>query len=283
MIAVRRVLHRFGSCPIKLKFLRSTVLVNLMFSACLVACTTNASQSDGGTDRITSSDESAGSKRATVRLELAMAYFSRGQYTTALDEVKLAIQAEPNMAPAYNLRGLIYAALGDTGVAEESFQRALQINPRDGDTMHNLGWFLCQQRRYPDATTYFARALEQPQYAAVSRTLLARGVCEARAGQWPEAELTLKRAYDIEPGNAAIAVNLAQVFYQRGEFDRARFYVRRVNSAADQANAQTLWLAARIEKKLGNSQGVQDFGQQLRERFPQSRESSAFDRGQFDE
>jgi type IV pilus assembly protein PilF len=283
MIAVRRVLHRFGSCPIKLKFLRSTVLVNLMFSACLVACTTNASQSDGGTDRITSSDESAGSKRATVRLELAMAYFSRGQYTTALDEVKLAIQAEPNMAPAYNLRGLIYAALGDTGVAEESFQRALQINPRDGDTMHNLGWFLCQQRRYPDATTYFARALEQPQYAAVSRTLLARGVCEARAGQWPEAELTLKRAYDIEPGNAAIAVNLAQVFYQRGEFDRARFYVRRVNSAADQANAQTLWLAARIEKKLGNSQGVQDFGQQLRERFSQSRESSAFDRGQFDE
>ena len=27
-----------------------------------------------------------------------------------------------------------------------SFRRALQLNPRDGDAMHNYGWFLCQQR-----------------------------------------------------------------------------------------------------------------------------------------
>ncbi len=273
-----QVPRRFSPSAMRAHVFRSTVVA---LSVCLLGCTT-APQS-GGTDRITASDESAASKRANVRLELATAYFGRGQLTTALDEVKLAIQAEPNKAQAYGLRGLIYAALGEMAVAEESFQRALQINPRDADTMHNFGWFLCQQRRYPESTTYFVRALEQPQYTAPSRTLLARGVCEARAGQWPEAELTLKRAYDLEPSNQAIAVNFAQVLYQRGDFDRARFYVRRVNAVAEQANAQTLWLAARIEKKLGNTQGTQDFGQQLRERFPQSREASAFDRGQFDE
>jgi type IV pilus assembly protein PilF len=252
----------------------------------LTACVSqqrDTSGGEGGADRVTSSDESAGSKRASVRLELASAYFSRGQFTTALDEVKQAIQSDPSSVPAYNLRALIYAALGDLSVAEESFRRALQLGPRDGDTMHNFAWFLCQQGRYPDAFSYFGRALEQPQYAAAPRTWLARGVCEARAGQWAEAEQSLKRGYDLEPANAALAVNLAQVLYQRGEYDRARFYIRRVNAAPDQANAGSLWLAARIEHKLNNSQGAGEFGRQLREKFPQSRESSAFDRSAFNE
>lgn len=234
-------------------------------------------------DRVTASDETNTAKRARVRMELATAYFGRGQLTTALDEVKQAIAADPNMGEAYNLRGLIYAALGDEATADDSFRHALQINPRDGDSMHNFGWFLCQQRRYSEATVQFARALELPQYTGVGRTLLARGVCEARAGQWIDAEATLRRAYEVDPGNAAIAVNLSQVLYQRGEYERARFYVRRVNSVVEQSNAQTLWLAARIEMKLGNTQGANEFGFQLRSRFPQSRESSAFDRGLFDE
>ena len=83
--------------------------------------------------------------------------------------------------------------------------------------------------------------------------------------------------------NPATAVNLTEVLYRRGELERARFYIRRVNSSADIVNAQTLWLAARIEHKLGNRQGAQEFGTQLRNRFPQSREAVAFDQGRFDE
>ena len=90
-------------------------------------------------------------KRARARMELASAYFGRGQMTTALDQVKLAIQADPTSSEAFNLRGLIYANLGDQALAEESFRRALQINPRDADTMQNFGWYLCQQKRYPEA------------------------------------------------------------------------------------------------------------------------------------
>ncbi|MEY4560849.1 MAG: type pilus biosis/stability protein PilW [Pseudomonadota bacterium] len=234
-------------------------------------------------DRVTASDETNVGKRARVRMELATAYFSRNQLTTALDEVKLALLADPNMGEAYNLRGLIYGALGDDAFAEESFRRALQINARDADTLHNLGWFLCQQKRFPEATELFNRALAVPTYPGASRTLLASGVCETRAGRWAEAEATLKRAYELDPSNPATAYNLSDVLMRRGEFDRARFYIRRVNSSPDQSNAQTLWLAARIEKKLGNDQGANEFGLQLRNRFPQSRESVAFDRGQFNE
>ncbi|HEV7577501.1 MAG TPA: type IV pilus biogenesis/stability protein PilW [Caldimonas sp.] len=234
-------------------------------------------------DRITASDEPDAQRRARARMELASAYFGRGQMTTALDQVKLAIAADPLYGDAFNLRGLIYANLGDTGLAEESFRRALQLNARDADTMHNYGWYLCQQQRYAESNAMFSQALAVTQYRGTARTLLAQGVCQAHAGQLVEAEASLARAYELDPSSPFTATNLSEVLYRRGEFERARFYVRRVNALADVANAQTLWLAARIEMKLGNRQGATEFGARLRNRFPESREASAFARGAFDE
>jgi len=234
-------------------------------------------------DRVTASDEPDAQRRARARMELASAYFSRGQLTTALDQVKLAIAADPLYGDAFNLRGLIYANLGDTVLAEESFKRALQLNGRDADTMHNYAWYLCQQRRYPESNALFIQALAVPQYRGVARTMLAQGVCEAHAGHLAESETLLSRAYELDPTNPFAATNLAEVLYRRGEYERARFYVRRVNSQVDVANAQTLWLAARIENKLGNAQGTAALGNQLRSRFPESREALAFGRGSFDE
>jgi type IV pilus assembly protein PilF len=234
-------------------------------------------------DRVTASDEPDGVKRGRTRMELAAAYFGRGQMTTALDQIKLSIQADPTSSEAFNLRGLIYANLGDQALAEESFRHALVLKPRDPDVMQNFGWYLCQQGRFGEADKLFNQALAAPQYRDAPRTLLTQGVCQARAGQLAESEATLSRSYELDPGNAATAVNLSEVLYRRGEYERARFYVRRVNNVPEVSNAQTLWLAARIENRLGNRNGVQDFGTQLRNRFPQSREASSFQRGAFDE
>lgn len=222
-------------------------------------------------------------RRARVRLELASAYFSRGQTDTALDEVKLSIAAKPDLAEAYNLQGLIYAALNEDGLAEESFSRALRINPRDGQTLHNQGWFLCQRDRFTEAQAQFAAALAIPQYREVARTHLARGVCHGRNQQWIEAETALMRAYELEPGNPSTGLNLADVLVRRGEFERARFYIGRVNDTPGNVNAQTLWLAARIEHKLGQTSSLRVLGDRLRQGFPQSPEAALFERGRFDD
>lgn len=236
-----------------------------------------------GTDIRTASDQTDADRRASTRMELAGAYFSRGQFTTALDEVKLALVARPDLPEALNLRGLIYGAMGESALADDSFRRALAVAPRNADTMHNYGWFLCQQGRFDPADAQFAQALAQPQYRSSARTLLARGVCHARAGRWVEAEATLSRAYELDPSSPAAAYNLSDVLYRRGELERARFYIRRVNAQREVANAQSLWLAARIEHRLGNEFGARELGRQLRDRFPQAPEALQFDRGRFDD
>jgi len=265
----------------------AALLATILLAACTSTTTTTTTDTgsaggDTGAAR-TGSEAVDAERRAKVRLELASLYLARGQAATALDEVKLAIAAKPDMAEAYNLRGLIYGTLGEVQLADESFRRALQLNPRDGDAMHNYGWFLCQQRQFAEAEVQFERALQQPQYRDVVRTLLAQGVCQARAGQWAQAERTLSRSYELDPSNPVTAYNLSEVLLRRGELERARFYVRRINSQPELSTAQSLWLAARIERRLGNLDLVQDYGRQLRDRFPQATETLQFERGRFDD
>ncbi len=256
------------------------VVLSVLASLALAGCVTTNSAGDPIKQP---TDPASVDRRAQVRLELAAAYLGRGQAATALDEVKAALVAKPDMPEALNLRGLVYATLGEPKLAEESFQRALQLAPKDADTMHNYGWFLCQQRRFPEADVQFNAALAQPQYRDAQRTLLGQGVCMARAGRWEEAERTLLRSYELDPGSPTTGFNLSEVLLHRGDLERARFYIKRVNAVPEQSNAQTLWLAARIERRAGNVAALQDFGRQLRERFPQSPEALQFEQGRFDE
>ncbi len=231
----------------------------------------------------TASDQTNADRLYNTRMELAQAYLGRNQPTDALDQVKQALQAKPDTPAAYGLRGLIYAALGDNEKADESFHRAMQLAPHDADLMHNYGWYECQQRRFDDADAQFKRAIAEPNYRGAPRTMLVEGICQARAGKMQDAERTLSRAYELDPANPTIAYNLSEVLYREGQFDRARFYIRRINNRQELASAQSLWLAARIEHKLGQGEQAKAMGAQLRERFAESPEALLFEKGKFDD
>lgn len=237
---------------------------------------------DGGAEIVTDSDEPEARKRARIRLELAVGYFEQGQTTIALDELKQSIAADPTYGEAYNLRGLIYMRLNDYRFAEDSFKKALSISPRDSSLMHNLGWLLCQQTRYAESQQLFSRALSNPQYGERAKTFRAQGLCQVRAGLPGDAEHSLLKSYEFDAGNPVTAYNLATLLFQRGEFVRAQFYVRRLNNS-ELANAETLWLGVKVERRMENRDAMLQLAAQLEKRFPQSREAGAYQRGSFDE
>ena len=251
-------------------------------AALMGGCATQPGTGDVPPELQTATDESDARKRARTRLALAAGYFENGQHMVALDEQKRALQADPNYGDAYNLGGLIYMALGDNGLAISNFQRAIAINPRDANALHNLGWLHCQAQRYEDAAQAFQRAIAVPTYPERAKTMLAQGICEARAGDTASAEKTLMHAYELDAGNPVTAFNLSQLLYNRGDFPRAQFYIRRLNNS-ELANAESLWLGIKVERRMNNRQAMEQLGSQLRRRFPQSRELLSYERGAFDE
>jgi type IV pilus assembly protein PilF len=265
---------------------RAGLLLVLAALPVLWGCAHSASGSAAGgiaqDSVVTPSDEPDFRKRARTRLELASGYFSEGKTTVALDEIKLALQADPNYGDAFNMRGLIYMRLGDLRQAEDSFRRALQLNSRDADTLHNYAWLMCQQRRYNESIAMFTQANAMPLYGGQSKTYMSRGLCELAAGKPELAERSFARSYELDAGNPIAGYHLSNLLYQSGQLQRAQFYIRRLNNS-ELANAETLWLGIKIERKLSNTEAVQQLSTQLNRRYPQSKEWAALQRGAFDE
>lgn len=250
----------------------------------LAGCATKPGESGATTspDIMTASDEPEARRRARIRMELAVGYFEQGQTNVALDELKQVIAGDPTFPEAYNLRGLIYMRLNDMRQAEESFRRAVALNPRDANTQHNLGWLLCQQGRYDESFRAFEQVMTNPIYADRAKTLMAQGLCEARAGRKAEAERSLARSYELDPANPITGYNLANLLFQRGELARAQFMIRRLNNT-DLANAETLWLGIKVENKLNDRVAMTQLADQLKKRYPQSAQAKSYERGAFNE
>jgi len=274
-----------------MRMLRTVVLTVCWLAACVAgmgqlggcAGVPGSNGATNGGDIATASDEGETRKRARIRLELASTYYAQAQYNTALDELKQAVAIDPSLPAAHELRALIYDAMGDPVRAESSFKQALALDQRNGSLLHNYAWFLCRERQFAAADALFERAATLSQTVITSKTLLARGVCQVSAGLFPEAEKTLLKSYELDAANPATAYNLASVLYRRGELERARFYIRRVNNLPAQVTAESLWLATRIENRLGNTNGRDELANQLRSRFPAARETNALELGRFDE
>lgn len=284
----RSAMKQGGSALMALAGLRGVWVAAalLALSACKTTTTVTTSLPDvsnaGMPVATSAADPEQARHRARVRLQLASGYFEQGQTQIALEEVNQALTADPNSVDGYSLRGLIYMRLDDPGRAEDSFRRAIVINPRDGNVRHNYAWLMCQQQRYADAQQQFAAALAAPGYAESAKTLMTKGICHLQAGQKAEAERTLTQAYEIDAANPVIGYNLASLLYQRAEYVRAQFYIRRVNNGPI-SNAESLWLGIRTERRVGNREAMNELAAQLQRRYPDSREARAFEKGQFDD
>ncbi|MEN9843233.1 MAG: hypothetical protein RLZZ612_1062 [Pseudomonadota bacterium] len=257
------------------------ILTLCSLSACATTGTTTPNNS--GQEIITESDEPELRRRARIRLELASGYFEQEKYNIALDEIKQSLAADPSYGPAYNLRGLIYAQLNEVRLAEESFRKSLSINAKDTDALHNLGWLICQQQRYTEAQKMFDEIVNTTANSlANANTWLTKGLCYARGNDFANSSQSLMRAYELDSLNPITAYNLSLVLYFQRLFEKSRFYINRLNES-QYSNPESIWLQIRVEYKLNQDGEVKRLGKRLTEKFPNSKESSLYLRGKFDD
>ena len=242
-----------------------------------------ASQSDGPSVETGTIVGEVGDPRNRARMhtELAAAYFDRGNMAIALEELRVATAADSSYAPAHGMFGLVYMELRENQLAEASFERALRLSPNNPDISHNFGWFLCNTDREPESIQHFLQAIRNPLYATPWRSYSAAGVCSLRAKNLRDAEEFFQRALKLEPDEPASLLKLGEIRYRQGNMAEARKLVARYNKLIT-PNAESLWLALRVERKLGERVAEQSFANQLRRRYPASPEYQALQLGQFD-
>jgi type IV pilus assembly protein PilF len=219
--------------------------------------------------------------RAKAHTELAAAYYELGNLGVALEEARIAVAADAGYAPAYNVLGLVQMDLKDSAAAEESFRQGLSLAPQDSDLNHNYGWFLCQTGREKQGVQLFLNAVRNPLYPTPAKSFAAAGRCVQKSNP-QEAAGYFDRALRLDPNHVPAMLPYAQELYRRGELKQAKELVGRYHKLMPDPSAESLWLAVRIERKLGDRAAETSYTAQLRRRYADSPEYKSLQRGAYD-
>lgn len=217
---------------------------------------------------------------AKVHTELAGMYYERAQLGVALGELEQALRADQNYAPAYNVRGLVNLALREYKEAEQDFQQSLRLDKNDSDTHNNYGWFLCQRGREKESISHFMAAIKNPLYGTPERAYLNAGICAKKAGDSKDAEEFLQRALLVQPALTEAMLPLAELSFANGDYVAAKKYFAGYSEKSDNLTAEQLWLAVRIERKVGDRNSEASYSMQLRKRYPDARETQLLTSGE---
>ncbi len=210
---------------------------------------------------------------AQTNLNLGIAYLRTGEFEKSLEKLKKARAADKNYPPIYNALGVLYQRLGNKVKAEEYYLHALGLNGSDSSTLNNYGQFLCQESRFDEAEVTFLKAANNPLYATPEIAFSNAGTCAMEQGELDTAETYFRDALKKNPKVAIALLQMAEISYATGNYLSARGYLQRYLEISSHT-AKSLWIGVQVENELGDKNALSSYKLLLRNKFPDSKETS---------
>ena len=130
-----------------------------------------------------------------------------------------AAQKSPGKVRPFNNRGLAYSSRGDYGSAMQDFKQAIQINPACAEAYYNLGLAYSLTGRYDQAIENYDRAIKiYPDYAAAFNN---RGLAYNHKQFYDRAVADFDRALQIKPDFTESFYNRGLSYCYKKEYDKA--------------------------------------------------------------
>lgn len=194
---------------------------------------------------------------------LAQAFQKSGQYEKAEQVYKHLAQLSPEYSLNYYrtiLRMYDEAGLGDKAI--EAAKKIVELNPKDSDSLYNLGYMYAKQRRYNEAIESLKKSVQiRPNFEYGYLTL---ANCYVELKQWSKCIETYSKYLEIVPDNAEAwhAVGVSYMQLKKYEFAlepllkaveiRPDFGVAYFNLAITYLNLQENRKAREVYRKLLN-------------------------------
>ncbi len=223
---------------------------------------------------------SGGIASAKVHTELAGLYFDRAQFGVALEEIEHALRSDQDYAPAYYMRGLIHMELREDKDAEEDFKQSIRLDKDDPKAHYNYGLFLCDRAREKESIAQFMAAVKNPLYETPGLAYLGAGQCSKKAGNNKDAEEFLQKALKVQPDLTQAMYALAELNFANADYFAARKYFANFSQRNENLTAAQLWLGVRISRRVEDRSSEASYATQLRNRFPDSRETQSLTHGE---
>ncbi|MBA3353626.1 MAG: tetratricopeptide repeat protein, partial [Blastocatellia bacterium] len=195
-----------------------------------------------------------------AQILLADAYHAAGRLEDAARIFRAQIAQSPKNSEAYTFLGLIQQQQNKPEEARQSFEKARELNPADLIALSKLIDLDLEANNFESASRRAEEQLSKEPKAGSSHLL--KGKVLTAKKQWPEAEVTLKKAVELDPNLSSAYDLLVAIYLETGKSDRALRELEAVLAHAPQ-NKGALMTLASVEEKQGNFAKAADAYQRL--------------------
>jgi len=216
-----------------------------------------------------------------------------GRFDEASDRIELAVSIYPEFAIPYDAQGDLFHAKGELHASAESFQRALELNPKMQQTRMKLGQVLMHLGRVEDARALkkeflefsednkdiakaaeledeeeFAEAeklyrqilVRNPDNVSAMRLWAKLGIREKR---FADAEVLLQQAVDVAPGFSQALADLCQVQFEQEKYEDVIESAKSLIKLKPSAPDGLIWLGAATAAAGNHTEAVECFEKAL--------------------
>lgn len=207
-------------------------------------------------------------ERTKAQLDLARGYIEQRDFNRARLALDQALEISPRNVEAHVLNAVLLHAQGEYELAEFHYETALRIDPDNSQALNNYGTFLYAQGRFDDAIVPLSRLVQDTGYRARSQAFENLGLSYLRAGRVAEAQAALERALALNFRQATAILELSELAFNDGEFDKASKLLSDFKVVARQT-ARSLCLGIKVAKATGDLNLVSSNTLALNNLFPE--------------
>jgi len=158
-------------------------------------------------------------------LDMAVVHHTAARLSEASNIYRLILEKLPNQPIALNLNGVILHQSGNSVLAIDQIKKAIEFNPNYVDAYNNLGAVLMDLNRFEEAAKCFSAATNiDPNHAMAFNNL---GNAKFKMDKHEEAVIHYKKAISLDSICLEAYSNMGALYKEEGKFETALKYIKK--------------------------------------------------------
>ncbi len=217
-------------------------------------------------------EEASEDARVKAQIELARGYLAENSFQRARRPLEKALEIDDRSVEAHILKAIIHQREEEVELAEKHYKLALRYDPDNAQALNNYGGFLYSQGRVKDALVPLRKSVEDTSYSARPQAFVNLGLVEASLNNIDGAQKAFERSLMLNSRQSQPHLELADIYYNRGNLVRAAEHYGQFRSSARQS-ARSLCIGLRIANGLELADEQSSLRMALKNLYPGSEEA----------
>lgn len=235
----------------------------LLFTALAVSCGLVPNFSGGSI---------SSAEKAQLYMQMGARYLEMDKLDVALEKLEAAKSLDSSNADIYNALGGFYEHIKEYDKAQDNYETAVRKGSENYNIKSNFGRFLCDRGDFKRGMALLQDAIDLPMNNRQWIAITNMGICMVKQNDLVRGEEYLRQALLLQDDYALALLEMQKISYEKREYLSARAFLERYLGGASHT-PETLWIAFQTERAMGNEKLAEEYGTQLINTFPASKEA----------